>query len=58
MTLFPIKRDASQYFMVNSSTGNLYQIKRFDYEDSNIQCNLGKGGGYLNITVEVTLYIY
>lgn len=59
ISLFPIKRDVSEFFMVNSSTGNLYQVKRFDYEDRNIQCNLGKGGGYLNIIAEVncTLYI-
>lgn len=57
ITLFPIKRDVSEFFMVNSSTGYLYQIKRFDYEDTNIQCNLGKGGGFLNITAEVTLYV-
>lgn len=46
------ERDASQYFMVNSSTGYLYQIKHFDYEDTHIQCGMGKGGGYLNITAE------
>lgn len=46
------ERDVSQYFMVNSSTGYLYQIKRFDYEDTDIQCGLGKGGGFLNITAE------
>lgn len=53
-----LQKDASQYFMVNSSTGYLYQIKRFDYEDTDIQCGMGKIGGILNITVEVTLYVY
>lgn len=57
ITLFPIKRDVSQFFIVNSSTGYLLQGKRFDYEDTAIQCGLGKGGGYLNITAEVTPYI-
>lgn len=42
--------------MVNSSTGYLYQIKHFDYENTTIQCGLGKGGGFLNITAEVTRY--
>lgn len=54
---FLIKGDARQYFTVNSSTGYLYQIKHFDYEDTNIQCGMGKGGGFLNITAEVTLYV-
>lgn len=42
--------------MVNSSTAYLYQINRFDYEDTDIQCGLGKGGGFLNITAEDGLY--
>uniref|UniRef100_K1QZU0 Uncharacterized protein n=1 Tax=Magallana gigas TaxID=29159 RepID=K1QZU0_MAGGI len=46
------ERDGSQFFIVNSSTGYLYQGKRFDYEETAIQCGLGKGGGNLNITAE------
>lgn len=43
--------------MVNSSTGYLYQIKRFDYENTTIQCSLGKGGGFLNVTAEVIKHV-
>ncbi|XP_062599941.1 uncharacterized protein LOC134261531, partial [Saccostrea cucullata] len=44
--------DVSEYFTVNTTTGFLYQMKNFDYEDTRIQCGLGKGGGTLNITAE------
>ncbi|XP_062608358.1 uncharacterized protein LOC134270185 [Saccostrea cucullata] len=46
------KTDASEYFTVNTTTGFLYQIKNFDYEDTRIQCGLGKTGGILNITAK------
>lgn len=39
--------------MINSSTGFLSQVKHFDYEDTEIQCNLGKGGGFVKIIAEV-----
>lgn len=52
-----LQKDASQYFMVNSSTGYLYQIKHFDYENTTIQCVLAKGGGNINISAEVRLYV-
>lgn len=55
--LFSIQKDASEYFTVNSTTGYLYQTKQFDYEESTIQCGIGKEGGFLNITAEVN-YIY
>lgn len=55
--LYCIQRDAGEYFMINSTKGYLYQIKHFDYEDTDIQCGLGKRGGFLNITAEVTLYV-
>lgn len=55
--LFSIQKDASEYFTVNSTTGYLYQTKQFDYEESTIQCGIGKEGGFLNITAEV-IYIY
>ena len=42
--------------MVNSSSGFLYQIKRFDYEDTEIQCRQGQGGGFLTIVAEVPSY--
>lgn len=42
-----------EYFMINSSTGFLSQVKHFDYEDKEIQCNLGKGGGFVKIIAEV-----
>lgn len=42
-----------EYFMINSSTGFLSQVKHFDYEDTEIQCNLGKGGGFVKIIAEV-----
>ncbi|XP_022296590.2 uncharacterized protein LOC111106268 [Crassostrea virginica] len=43
--------DASDYFMVNSSSGFLYQIKSFDYEDTEIQCRLGRSS-FLTITAQ------
>lgn len=55
--LFSIQKDASEYFTINSTTGYLYQTKQFDYEESTIQCGIGKEGGFLNITAEVN-YIY
>ncbi|XP_061177781.1 uncharacterized protein LOC133186566 [Saccostrea echinata] len=42
--------DAGEYFTVNKTSGYLHQIKNFDYEETSIQCNLGKTGGVLNIT--------
>ncbi|XP_062620848.1 mucin-2-like [Saccostrea cucullata] len=44
--------DVSDFFTVNTTTGFLNQIKNFDYEDTQIQCDLGKSGGILNITAE------
>lgn len=55
--LFSIQKDASEYFTINSTTGYLYQTNQFDYEESTIQCGIGKEGGFLNITAEV-IYIY
>ncbi|XP_065941826.1 uncharacterized protein [Magallana gigas] len=49
-------KDASEYFTVNSTTGYLYQTKQFDYEESTIQCGIGKEGGFLNITAEDGLH--
>ncbi|XP_062615603.1 uncharacterized protein LOC134277299, partial [Saccostrea cucullata] len=46
------KTDASEYFTVNATTGFLYQIRNFDYEDTSIQCGLGKTEGILNITAK------
>lgn len=43
--------------MINITTGYLYQMKHFDYEDKTIQCGMGKGGGFLNITAEVIKYV-
>lgn len=51
-----MQRDAGEYFMINSSTGFLYQTKHFDYETTTIQCEMGKLGGFLNVTAEVTIY--
>lgn len=48
-----MQKDVGEYFMINSSTGFLSQVKHFDYEDTEIQCNLGKGGGFVNIIAEV-----
>lgn len=56
--LFLIQRDASQYFTINNTIGYLYQIRQFDFEDTEIQCGLGRGGGFLNITAEVTLHTH
>lgn len=50
------KKDVGEYFMINSSTGFLSQVKHFDYEDTEIQCNLGKGGGFVKIIAEDGLY--
>eukprot|EP00105_Crassostrea_gigas_P038624 XP_019922772.1 PREDICTED: uncharacterized protein LOC105328197 isoform X3 [Crassostrea gigas] len=50
------EKDASEYFTINSTTGYLYQTKQFDYEESTIQCGIGKEGGFLNITAEDGLY--
>lgn len=54
-TLSLIQKDVGEYFMINSSTGFLSQVKHFDYEDTEIQCNLGKGGGFVKIIAEVNL---
>lgn len=51
-----VEKDASEYFTINSTTGYLYQTKQFDYEESTIQCGIGKEGGFLNITAEDGLY--
>lgn len=56
--LFSIQKDASEYFTINSTTGYLYQTKQFDYEESTIQCGIGKEGGFLNITAEVFTFTY
>lgn len=56
--LFLIQRDASQYFTINKTFGYLFQIRQFDFEDTEIQCGLGRGGGFLNITAEVTLHTH
>ncbi|XP_062608359.1 uncharacterized protein LOC134270186 [Saccostrea cucullata] len=50
------KADASEYFTVNTTSGFLYQIKNFDYEDTGIQCGLGKTGGILNVTAKYGSY--
>lgn len=50
------KKDVGEYFMINSSTGFLSQVKHFDYEDTETQCNLGKGGGFVKIIAEDGLY--
>uniref|UniRef100_K1QT07 Cadherin domain-containing protein n=1 Tax=Magallana gigas TaxID=29159 RepID=K1QT07_MAGGI len=50
------EKDVGEYFMINSSTGFLSQVKHFDYEDTEIQCNLGKGGGFVKIIAEDGLY--
>ena len=47
-----LQTDASDYFTVNGSSGFLYQIKSFDYEDTGIQCRLGLSS-YLTITAQV-----
>lgn len=53
ITVSLIQKDVSEYFTINSTTGYLYQTKQFDYEESTIQCGMGKEGGFLNITAEV-----
>lgn len=50
------EKDVGGYFMVNNSTGYLYQVRHFDYEDTDIQCGLGKGGGFVNIRAEDGLH--
>lgn len=51
-----VEKDVSEYFTINSTTGYLYQTKQFDYEESTIQCGMGKEGGFLNITAEDGLH--
>ncbi|XP_052690980.1 uncharacterized protein LOC128168866 [Crassostrea angulata] len=47
-----VAHDASYFFMINSTSGFLYQSKVFDNEDiySFIHCDQWKEGGFLNIT--------
>lgn len=42
ITVSLIQKDVSEYFTINSTTGYLYQTKQFDYEESTIQCGMGK----------------
>lgn len=50
-----VAHDASYFFMINSTSGFLYQSKVFDNEDTAhfIQCDQWKEGGFLNITANV-----
>lgn len=53
-----VAHDASYFFMINSTSGFLYQSKIFDNEDITfIQCDQWKEGGFLNITATVN-WIY
>ena len=47
-----LQTDAIDYFMVQKGTGYLYQIKSFDYEDTIIQCRLGRSS-FLTIAADV-----